>query len=132
MARWYHEPQEFCYALGAFIQAARNVTFMLQKEKSVFKDFVWYESWREHAKANQLLKWLHDTRTDFVHCQSLEPHSWLKMRCLGEHPTPHNFDDDEDESLIFSVSPFACSLILANDHFRLRLISTLFKLCRLC
>jgi hypothetical protein len=29
MARWYHEPQEFRYALGAFIQAARNVTFML-------------------------------------------------------------------------------------------------------
>lgn len=33
MARWYHEPEPFRYRLGAFIQAARNVTFMLQTEK---------------------------------------------------------------------------------------------------
>ena len=42
IARWYHEPQPFRYARGAFIQAARNVTFMLQNEKSVFEDFSWY------------------------------------------------------------------------------------------
>ncbi len=31
------------------------------------------------------------------------------MRCLGERPTPHLFDEDEDEPLTFRVSPFECT-----------------------
>lgn len=110
MARYYHEPQEFRYALGAFLQAARAVTFMLQKEKVAFSDFKWYETWQEQAKGDQILKWVKDTRTEIVHQQSLEPHSWMKMRCLGEQPKPHMFDEDEEDGpLQFTVSPFECT-----------------------
>jgi hypothetical protein len=41
MARTYHEPEPFRYSIGAFVQAARSVTFMLQKEKRIFEDFSW-------------------------------------------------------------------------------------------
>ena len=106
MARNYHEPHPFRYAVGAFIQAARNVTFMLQKEHSVFDDFTWYQKWVEQAKKDSVLSWLSDARTDFVHRQSLEPHSWLEMRCVGNPRDPHGSDEDP---LRMEVSPFECT-----------------------
>ncbi len=109
MARFYHEPLPFRYSLGAFIQAARNVTFMLQKEQEAFRDFSWYATWRDRAKADSLLKWLHDTRNDFVHAQALEPYSWLSMRCLDGKPV-----FDEDEPPFLEVSPFESTLFYIN------------------
>ena len=50
MARKYHEPSPFRYSLGAFLQAARSVTFMLQSERAAFKDLEWYAAWRGQAK----------------------------------------------------------------------------------
>ncbi|MGA8490134.1 MAG: ATP-binding protein, partial [Terriglobales bacterium] len=44
------------YCLGAFLQAARNVSWVLQKEKGVFTDFSWYDEWREKAKNDPVLK----------------------------------------------------------------------------
>jgi hypothetical protein len=106
MARNYHEPDPFRWSLGAFVQAGRNVTFMLQKEKSLFPDFGFYDAWVEMAKMEPILSWLGDTRTDVVHRQALEPHSRLEMRCLvsSVHPLgPHK------EPFRFSPSPFACT-----------------------
>ncbi len=54
MAHYYHEPEPFRYRLGAFIQAARNVTFMLQNEKMAFEDFSWYEAWAERASVARM------------------------------------------------------------------------------
>jgi hypothetical protein len=114
MARYYHEPQPFRYALGAFVQAARSVTFMLQKEQEVFKDFSWYQTWVEQAKKDPVLQWLNDVRTDYVHRQSLEPQSWLHMRCIDN---PHQALDDEDGdgSFAFDVSPFECTHYYMNQ-----------------
>ncbi len=107
MAHYYHEPHQFRYALGAFVQAARAVTFMLQKEQRVFKDFAWYQEWVERAKKDPVLQWLNDARTDFVHRQSLEPKSWLRMRCIDN---PREIPDDNDDgSIAFNVSPFECT-----------------------
>src|SRR5438093_642613 len=58
MARAYHEPDPFRWALGALIQAARGVTFMLQNEQAAFKDFKWYEEWTAKAKGDPLLVWI--------------------------------------------------------------------------
>jgi len=116
MARWYHEPQPFRFALGAFVQASRNITFMLQKERSAFQDFSWYENWVEKAKTNPILKWLKDTRTDFVHAQSLEPNSWLRMRCIGLDASPFDFEDEESQPFEFVVSPFECTHHYMNSH----------------
>ena len=112
MARQYHEPEPFRYSLGAFIQAARNTTFMLQKEKAVFDDFSWYEEWAKRAKADPVLAWLGSARTDLVHRDALEPFSFLEMRCLDNPRDPHGIDDDP---LVKRVSPFACTHYYINQ-----------------
>jgi len=106
MARYYHEPEPFRYDLGAFIQAARNVTFMLQKEQAAFKDFKWYQEWAERAKKDSVLRWLGDARTDLVHRQALEPHSWLEVRCVGN---PRQTEDSDNDHFGGKVSPFECT-----------------------
>jgi hypothetical protein len=122
MARYYHEPRPFRYALGALIQAARNVTFMLQKERALFQDFGWYSDWVERASADPVLVWIHDTRTAVVHQQALEPESRLEFRCI-DNPRAQERDDEEDESesLHGPVNPFRCtheiiSAAPATDH----------------
>jgi len=106
LARWYHEPEPLRYRIGAFIQAARSVTFMLQSEKGGFEDFTWYEEWAAHAKDDTVLKWLNSARTDFFHRQALEPNSWLEMRCLGNPRIPHGTDEDP---LRIRANPFNCT-----------------------
>jgi hypothetical protein len=113
MARWYHEPTPFRYALGAFIQASRSVTYMLQKESAAFNDMDWYKKWRKFAESDPLLKWIHDTRNTFVHAEALQPHSWLKMTCVG---VPPSWDDDGDGTLTFDVSPFQCTHYYLGPH----------------
>lgn len=109
MADFYHEPEPFRYRLGAFINAARSVTFMLQSEKSVFESFDWYEAWREKAKEDPVLTWLSDARTDVVHRRALEPKSWMEMRCI-DNPRLLDLDEEEIEHPFrFKVSPFACT-----------------------
>ena len=108
IARFYHEPEPFRYGLGAFIQAARSVTFMLQNEKSAFQQFDWYELWREKAKNDAVLSWLNGARADVVHRRALEPNSWMEMRCLDNPRRPHGTDDDDDP-FRFRVNPFACT-----------------------
>jgi len=114
MAHWYHEPEPFRYRVGAFIQAARSVTLMLQSEKAVFTDFDWYEEWANSAKADPVLKWLNSTRIDIVHRQALEPNSWLEMKCIANprlRKRKYLWDDDEDlpHPLRMVVSPFKCT-----------------------
>jgi len=108
MAHFYHEPEPYRYRLGAFIVAARSVTFMLQSEKSAFQNFDWYKKWRETAKGDPVLSWLNDARTNVVHRRALEPKSWMEMRCIG-NPRLADLDDEETEyPFRFRVSPFAC------------------------
>jgi hypothetical protein len=106
MAHWYHKPEPFRYRVGAFIQAARNVTWMLQTEKAVFEEFGWYEAWAKRAKDDPVLKWLKDTRNDLVKQQALEPNSWLEMRCIGNPRLPGRKDKHPAQML---VSPFQCT-----------------------
>lgn len=106
MARNYHEPDPFRYSLGAFIQAGRSVSFMLQKERAVFNNFDWYQSWVEEAKNDPVLHWLNDARADVVHRQALQPHSWLEMSCIGN---PRQLVDDENDDPISTKDPFMCT-----------------------
>jgi hypothetical protein len=106
MAHWYHEPEPFRYRLGAFIHAARSVTFMLQKERGVFKDFHWYAEWVSRSKGDPVLIWLKNIRTGIVHTQALEPSSWLQMRCIGNARLTRRRDG---HPLQMKVSPFRCT-----------------------
>jgi len=95
MADCYHEPDRFRYRLGAFAQAARSVTFMLQNEKSIFKNFSFYEKdWVSKAASDPIMQWLKNTRNDSFHRKSLAPSSWLQMECF-RNPRASPWDDDE-------------------------------------
>lgn len=106
MTRAYHEPDPFRWALGVFIQTARGVTFMLQKEKGAFSDFKWYEEWVARAKEDPLLRWISDARTDVVHRKALAPQSWLEIVCIGRE----RGEDEDDHPLRFRPpDPFMCT-----------------------
>ena len=113
MAEWYHEPDPFRYRLGAFMQAARSVTFMLQTEKAVFESFDFYEKgWRAKAKADDILLWLKNTRNSSCHQQALVPSSWLRMECFRN---PRRSPWDEEEERPFRViDAFQCTHTFMN------------------
>ena len=55
--RSYHSPTEFRFNLNAFIQALRNVTFMLQSEENKPEGFTeWYAAKQEEMRNNDLLR----------------------------------------------------------------------------
>lgn len=102
MGRNYHEPGPFRYSLGAFLQAARSVTFMLQAERRAFKDLVWYEAWADRAKESPTLSWVNKSRVSVVHEGALATNSWMELRCLND-------DGSIAESTARRVNPFICT-----------------------
>lgn len=111
MARNYHEPDPFRYSLGAFIQAARSVTFMLQSEKAAFADFEWYDMWRQEAKASPELSWITEARTDVVHRSALLPGSWIDFRCIRDPGDPL-YGNGEANEMQFHANPFICTHVI--------------------
>ena len=108
MAEMYHEPDPFRWRLGAFAQAARSVSFMLQTEKAAFKDFDWYEiDWVGKMKADSVMRWLDSTRTSFFHRSNLAPTSWMQMECF-RNPRESVFDEDK-LGPIGTYDPFQCT-----------------------
>src|SRR5262245_17556358 len=122
MARNYHEPDQFRYSLGAFIQAGRRVTLMLQKEQHLFADFSWYEGWVEAAKKDPGLSWLASVRPNIVHVEALIAGSTLELRCLGDPRHAHGKGDDPTR---IRVSPFQCTHYYI--YTRLSSLSTMFS-----
>lgn len=112
LARNYHEPVPFRYVLGAFIQAARNVRFMLQNEKAKFSDFGFYAEWVAKVKTDPVMQWLNDERVGVVHQRALEPKSWLEMRCIDNPRMVAVDEEDEDDvshPFRFHANPFMCT-----------------------
>lgn len=112
MGRNYHEPQQFRWALGAFLQAARSVTFMLQAERATFADLSFYDQWCSAEENRPLLKWINEARVETVHKNPLLPRSWIRLTCLDAagHPildVADLLDEDDDKRIGFS--PFVCS-----------------------
>lgn len=114
MARNYHEPDSFRWSLGAFISAARSVTFMLQSERRLFEDFSWYEQWQSEASREALLLWLRNTRTMLTHQQGLSTKGWMRFRCILEQDGSHDvadgeYLDEDDQPLHVTLNPFLCT-----------------------
>jgi hypothetical protein len=79
----YNDPEAFRANLNATIEALRNVTFVLQNEKSQFVAFDrWYGPWQTRLKADASAKWLHDARTTVVHQGELDSYSTAEVRLL--------------------------------------------------
>ena len=78
----YQNPENFRISLNAAIQALRNVTFLLQSNKSTISDFdEWYEKYRDVMKSDEILKWLHQARNIIVKQEDLELHSVTGQCC---------------------------------------------------
>ena len=76
MLRNYHDPSAFRYNLNAFIQALRNVTFMLQSEDNKPDGFdEWYQEQRAKMRENPLLRNFVQARNIVVKQQMLEAKS---------------------------------------------------------
>ena len=77
----YQKPDAFTVTLNDLIQALRNVTFILQAEKSKIPDFdKWYPPYQEEMKKNETLQWLVEARNHVVKRGNLEKKSHLTLR----------------------------------------------------
>lgn len=75
----YQDPVGFRVNLNAAIQALRNITFVLQKEKKSIPDFEsWYGQWRRRMGEDAVLRWLVEARNRIVKEGDLETYSMAK------------------------------------------------------
>jgi hypothetical protein len=66
-AAQYQNPGGFRANLNASIQALRNITFVLQKEKGAVPTFTkWYAGWQTRMREEKILRWLHQARNIVV------------------------------------------------------------------
>lgn len=72
----YPDPDEFTLKLNACVQAARTVTFVLQKEHSKSERFeAWYGAWQSRIRTDPLMRWLVEARNTIEKEGDLETHS---------------------------------------------------------
>jgi hypothetical protein len=92
----YHDPETFRANLNATIEALRNITFALQKEKASFHNFdAWYGDWRKKLSEDPTARWLNNARVTVVHRGDLQSHNVAEVRLvtwceevLGAVPVP--------------------------------------------
>jgi hypothetical protein len=105
-AEAYEDPDEFRTQLNALIQALRNVTWVLQKEKRAIPDFEsWYSRWQETMKQDEVMRWSHQARTVVVHMGDLETHSTATAAIQASWDVP--------ETRTFEVPPLIPALAVA-------------------
>jgi len=91
--RWWHGCLEnyddvtaFKANLNACLQALRNVTFVLQKERRLIKDFdSWYPLWQSKMGADEIMKWLVKSRNRVVKEGDLELESTAISRVVFDY-----------------------------------------------
>lgn len=80
----YHRIEDFRAGVNTSIQALRNLTFALQKQKSSLPDFdAWYATWQTKMGADPILKAFHTARTVIVHQEDLKLLSVATARTKG-------------------------------------------------
>lgn len=110
----YQNPENFRISLNATIQALRNITFLLQSNKSTIADFdKWYEKHRDTMKSDQILKWLHQARNIIVKQEDLELYSVASARVRAW---------DDVSRLDFQISPFITTEQIAKDLVRMHVM----------
>lgn len=80
----YQNPEKFTSDLNNIIQALRNITFILQSEKSKIENFdKWYEPLQEAMRKDDAMRWLVDSRNYVVKKGDLEKDSYLSIRIFN-------------------------------------------------
>lgn len=76
----YFDPNAFRLNLNNCIQTLRNVTFVLQKNKSLLPGFnMWYEQWQDRMRHDHILRWLIEARNVIVKQGDLVTHSKARV-----------------------------------------------------
>lgn len=84
--RAYFDPDEFRLAIQAAIQTARQVSFVLQKNKELIPDFdKWYSDWQAKLAAIPLMKWMVEARNRIEKQGDLEAHSFISAEIVASH-----------------------------------------------
>lgn len=84
--RAYFDPDEFRVAIQAAIQTARQVSFVLQKNKNIIPDFEkWYAGRQEMLTAIPLMKWMVEARNRIEKQGDLEAHSFVSAEIVASH-----------------------------------------------
>jgi hypothetical protein len=82
----YFDPNSFRMAINSCIQELRNVTFVLQSNKSGIEGFEeWYSPWQTKMRANKSLKWLISARNYIVKQGDLKLNSVLRIEVVGSY-----------------------------------------------
>ncbi|MFC5940249.1 hypothetical protein ABUL04_04695 [Micromonospora harpali] len=86
LTREYHHPGHFRRELNTIIQSLRNVTFILQSEKSNIEGFdSWYEPWREKMRASRVMRWVVESRNRVVKQGDLDAKSEAKAALIAAY-----------------------------------------------
>lgn len=84
--RTYFEPDEFRLAIQAAIQTARQVSFVLQKNKELIPDFdEWYAERRKVLAAVPLMRWMVEARNRIEKQGDLEANSFVSAEIVASH-----------------------------------------------
>lgn len=84
--RSYFDPDEFRIAIQAAIQTARQVSFVIQKNKNLIPDFEkWYAGEQEKLAAIPLMKWMVEARNRIEKQGDLEAHSFVNAEIVASH-----------------------------------------------
>lgn len=107
-AESYENPEDFRIYLNACIQALRNTTFVLQKQKRQILNFDnWYETWQDYLKNNSIMSWCVSARNTIVKQGDLETYSVARAAYLSSYIEPPKND--------FKVDPFADTATIAEE-----------------
>ncbi len=84
--RAYFDPDECRLAIQAAIQTARQVSFVLQKNKDRIPNFdKWYADWQSKLAAIPLMKWMVEARNRIEKQGDLEAHSFVSAEIVASH-----------------------------------------------
>lgn len=82
----YFQPDDFRLAIQSAIQTARQVSFVLQKNKDLIPDFDnWYANQQSILSSIPLMKWMVDARNRIEKQGDLEGHSFISAEIVASH-----------------------------------------------
>jgi hypothetical protein len=107
MERAYFEPDEFRVNLNSFIQEARNVTFILQKNKHNVPEFdTFYSPWQARLRDDPIMRWVVESRNRITKEGDLETES--------QNVVTFTADWTNERTRRFEASPALPSTLLIN------------------
>lgn len=95
LEEYYFEPENFRMYLNLVLQTLRNVTFILQSNKSIIPDFdAWYAPWQQLMRDTPILRWVVESRNQVVKQGDLETYSRANIAVVDSYFAPKSIDVD--------------------------------------